>query len=72
MVDTFEGYITNKQNSIQSQIDRLSQQIEDMEGELDRKRTRMIQQFVAMEKVISKLQTQMNWLGQQITAMGKR
>ena len=72
MVDTFEGYITNKQNSIQSQIDRLSQQIEDMEAELDRKRTRMIQQFVAMEKVISKLQTQMNWLGQQITAMGKR
>lgn len=72
MVDAFEGYITNKENSLQSYIDRLGQQIDDMEAELERKRNRMIQQFVAMEKVISKLQTQMSWLGQQIGAMGKR
>lgn len=71
MVDAFEGYITNKQNSLQSYIDRLAEQIQDMEAELERKRARMVSQFVAMEKVVSKLQTQMNWLGQQINALGK-
>lgn len=71
MVDAFEGYITNKQTSLQGYIDRLGQQIEDMEKELERKRGRMVQQFVAMEKVISKLQSQMSWLGQQINALNR-
>lgn len=71
MVDSFEGYITNKQNSLQSYIDRLEEQIESMEAQLDRRRATMTSQFIQMEKVISKLQSQMSWLGQQISALGK-
>lgn len=71
MVDSFEGYITSKQDSLQRYIDRLEDQIGDMEAQLERKRSRMVQQFVAMEKVVSKLQTQMSWLGQQVQMLGK-
>lgn len=71
MVDSFEGYITNKQDSLKRYIDRLEDQIADMEAQLERKRSRMVQQFVAMEKVVSKLQTQMSWLGQQVQKLGK-
>lgn len=71
MVDSFEGYVVNKQDSLQSYIDRLGEQIQSMEAQLDRRRAAMTSQFIQMEKVISKLQSQMSWLGQQINALGK-
>jgi flagellar hook-associated protein 2 len=71
MVDAFEGYITNKQDSLQSYIERLGEQIQSMEEQLERKRVAMTSQFIQMEKVISKLQSQMSWLGQQISALRK-
>lgn len=71
MVDSFEGYLTSKQNSLQDHIKRLGDQIESMEAQLERRRAAMTSQFIQMEKVISKLQSQMSWLGQQISALGK-
>lgn len=71
MVDAFEGYITNKQDSLKNYIDRLGEQIQSMEAQLERRRAAMTSQFIQMEKVISKLQSQMSWLGQQISALGK-
>lgn len=72
MVDSFEGYITNKQDSLKSYIDRLEEQIQSMEAQLERRKASMTSQFIQMEKVLSKLQTQMSWLGQQIGALGNK
>ncbi len=71
MVDAFEGYITDKQDSLKAYIERLEDQIQSMEAQLERRRVTMTNQFIQMESAISKLQSQMSWISQQITALNK-
>jgi flagellar hook-associated protein 2 len=68
ITDPFEGYVAFKQDSLQNSIDNFETQIEDMEARLDIKTERMINQFVAMEVTLSRLQSQSNWLAGQINA----
>ncbi len=67
--DSYEGYLDMKQDSLQSQIDSFDDQIDAMELRLENKRQRMINQYVAMEKTISSLNTQSQWLSQQTSRL---
>jgi flagellar hook-associated protein 2 len=69
ITDSFEGYVTSKQTSIQSSIDRMGTQIESMEAQLERRRAQLTNQFVAMETLLSKLQNRSAWLAQQIESL---
>ena len=68
ITDSYEGYISFKQDSLQERIDSFETQIEDMEARLDRKMEMMINRFVAMEVALSKIQNQSDWLAGQINA----
>jgi flagellar hook-associated protein 2 len=63
-----DGYVANKEEAIQDTIDNLDERIEAMEERVDRKMTRMINQFIAMEMALSTMQSQSDWLAGQINA----
>ena len=69
ITDSYEGYVAFKENSLQDNIDRLQTRMDDMEVRLNRKQQIMINQFVAMETFISQIQTQSQWLSQQINQL---
>jgi flagellar hook-associated protein 2 len=68
ITDTYAGYLTFKQESLQISIDSFDTQIGEMEARLNRKMEMMINRFVAMELALSKIQSQSNWLSGQLTA----
>ena len=69
ITDSYEGYVAFKENSIQDNIDRLQTRMDDMQVRLNQKQQIMINQFVAMENFISQIQTQSQWLSQQINQL---
>jgi len=71
MIDPVEGYVTNKQTSLQDTIKSLTDQISNMESQLDNKRTRLLSRFASMELALSKMQTQSSWLTSQISQLNK-
>jgi len=71
ITDSYEGYVTFKQNSLQDNIDSFETKIEEMEARLDRKMESMINKFVAMETALSIMQSQSQWLTGQINASYK-
>jgi flagellar hook-associated protein 2 len=71
ITDPYEGYLSFKQESIKSNIDRYEREIDSMEASLERKKEMMINQFVAMEKALSKIQTQSSWLSSQIESLNR-
>jgi len=68
ITDSFDGYLSNKQESLQNSITGYQTQIDDMEARLDRKREQMLNRFAAMELALQKIQSQSNWLTAQLTA----
>ncbi len=70
ITDSYEGYVAFKQNSLQDQVKRITDQKERMEELLDRKQEQMVNRFVAMELALSRMQNQSNWLAGQISALG--
>jgi flagellar hook-associated protein 2 len=68
ITDSYEGYVSFKQNSLQESIDRFEIRIEEMEARLDLKMENMINKFVAMETALSVMQSQSQWLTGQINA----
>ncbi|MBW2071770.1 MAG: flagellar filament capping protein FliD [Deltaproteobacteria bacterium] len=68
ITDPTDGQIANKEETIQDTIDRLDDRIGTMEDRLDRKMELMVNQFLAMEKALSTLQSQSNWLAGQLNA----
>ena len=46
ITDSIEGYVSSKQESVQSSISEYETQIEEMEARLDRKREMLINRFV--------------------------
>jgi flagellar hook-associated protein 2 len=69
ITDPYDGYLSFKQESLKNSIDLFEGHIEDMEVRLDLKMERMINQFVAMEVALSKMQSQSQWLSGQIDAI---
>ncbi len=68
IADAYEGYVAFKQDSLQDSIYSFETKIEEMEARLDRKMEMMINRFVAMERALSIMQSQSQWLTGQINA----
>ena len=66
ITDSYDGYVAFKENSLQDNIDSLQTRMDQMEARLNQKMERMINQFVAMESALSKIQSQSQWLAGQI------
>ncbi|MFA6411420.1 MAG: flagellar filament capping protein FliD, partial [Syntrophales bacterium] len=69
--DSFEGYLADKQKSLQNSINRFQTQMDEMEARLDRKQEQMTNRFVQMELALQKIQSQSNWLAGQLGAADK-
>ncbi|MCX5855199.1 MAG: flagellar filament capping protein FliD [Deltaproteobacteria bacterium] len=68
ITDSIDGYVSYKQQSIQSSMSRYDKQIDEMEAQLARKKEQLTNRFVQMELAIQKVQSQSNWLTGQLTA----
>jgi len=70
MTDPYEGYVAGKQDALQSQMERIDQKIETVERRLELREEILINQFVTMERLVSQLQYQQQWLGSQLDSLG--
>ena len=68
IIDSIDGYVTYKKESLADSVDSYETKIEKMEARLDQKMEMLINRFVAMELALSQIQNQSNWLTGQITA----
>ena len=66
ITDPYDGYVTFKESSLQDNIESLQTRMDDMEARLNQEQERMINQFVRMETYIGQMQSQSQWLSQQI------
>jgi flagellar hook-associated protein 2 len=69
ITDIYDGYLSFKQESLKDSIDLFESHIEEMEVRLDLKMENMINQFVAMEVALSKMQSLSQWLSGQVNAI---
>ncbi|MBI5191891.1 MAG: flagellar filament capping protein FliD [Nitrospirae bacterium] len=69
MLDTVDGYVTYRQTGLQSSIENFQKQMDTMDERLTREREKLTNQFLAMEKAISKVQNMSNWLTKQLSHM---
>lgn len=69
ITDPYEGYAIFKQNSLKNSIDQFETGIQETEDRLDRKMEMMLNRFVAMEKALSMIQSQSQWLSGQLNAL---
>jgi flagellar hook-associated protein 2 len=69
ITDPYEGYVSFKQDSLQNTVDQFETRIQETEDRLDRKMEMMVNRFVAMEKALSMIQSQSQWLSGQINAL---
>ena len=61
-----DGILTEKDKSYDRQIKDLKDQVEKMEYRLGLRQERLVSQFVALEKALSSMQSQGNWLTAQV------
>ncbi|TSA06660.1 MAG: hypothetical protein D4R73_10960 [Deltaproteobacteria bacterium] len=66
ITDSVDGYIANKQETINDTIDSLGDKIDTMEARLEQKMQTMINRFITMEMALSRIQSQSTWLAGQI------
>ncbi len=69
-VDSFDGLIASRKETLNSSIDTLNDQIERMNRRLDMKEEQMIAQWTRMETTLSALQNQASWLSAQLSSLG--
>ncbi len=69
MTDSIDGYVANKQESLQTQIDNLDRKIERMEIRLTKYQETLNAKYTAMETMLSTLQSQQSWLEGQINGL---
>ncbi len=69
MSDGIDGYVTNKQKSLQNQINNIDKKIDRMEMRLTQYQETLIAKYTAMERLLSQLQSQQSWLMNQISFM---
>jgi flagellar hook-associated protein 2 len=68
IVDSKEGYVSYKQESIQNSIKDYATQIDEMEARLALKKETLTNRYVQMELALQKIQSQSGWLTSQLTA----
>jgi flagellar hook-associated protein 2 len=66
---SYDGVIANKQDYLTKRTKDITKQIEAQEDRLERKKESLYQQFTAMEKVLSELMGQSDWLEAQLTSL---
>lgn len=69
MTDSIDGYVANKQDSLQNQIDNIDEKIDAMEVRLTMYQKTLIAKFSTMESMLSTLQSQQSWLTSQIDTL---
>jgi len=69
MSDGIDGYVANKQKSLQNQINNIDKKIDRMEMRLTQYQETLIAKYTAMERLLSQLQSQQSWLMNQISFM---
>ncbi len=69
ITDKYDGYLSFKQDSLQESIKDFEKRIEEMEVRLDNKMELLVKKFIAMEKALSVIQNQSQWLAGQISAI---
>jgi len=69
MTDSIDGYVADKQESLQAQMDKIDKKISDKEASLTRYQEALTARFAVMEAMLSKLQSQQSWLTSQIDAL---
>jgi len=69
ITDPYEGYVTFKQDSLKDSMAQFDTRIQETEDRLDKKMEMMVNRFVAMEKALSMIQSQSQWLGSQINSL---
>lgn len=69
MTDSIDGYVAGKQTSLQDQIDRYDEKIEEMEARLTRYEETLTAKYTAMETMLSTLQSTQSWLESQISSL---
>jgi flagellar hook-associated protein 2 len=69
ITDSIDGYVTYKQTSLKETISGIDEQVEQIEARLDKKMQRLINQYVAMEMTLNRLQSQSDWLAGQTSAL---
>ncbi len=62
MTDPYEGYVADKETSLQNQINRIDDQIEAAEDRITRKQEILVNQFIVMEQLITQMQNQQSWI----------
>ncbi|MBA4397183.1 MAG: flagellar hook protein [Syntrophus sp. (in: bacteria)] len=71
VTDSIDGYVSFKQQSLQSNIKGFQTQMDAMNARLERKQEQMINRFVRMEVALQQIQSQSNWLAGQTEAADK-
>ncbi len=66
-----DGTIALQQESITTSIGSLERRVADAESRLELRREAMLTQFAAMEAALARMQSQGNWLSQQVGALPK-
>lgn len=69
MIDSIDGYLTFKEESLSDQIDNYDDQIEAMEEQIAQEMETLTNKFIAMELTLSELQSQSDWLTSEINAL---
>ena len=69
MSDTIDGYVANKQTSLQNQMDSIDKKIEKMEARLAKYQETLAAKYSAMESLLSTLQSQQSWLTSQLGSL---
>ena len=69
ITDSIEGYVSYKQESIQTNIGEYTTQIDEMEARLERKMEMLINRFVQMEMALQRIQSQSSWLTSQLNTI---
>ncbi|MCF7802885.1 MAG: flagellar filament capping protein FliD [Candidatus Marinimicrobia bacterium] len=69
VVDIYDGYVSQKIDSLQDSIKDFDADIEDKEGRLEIKRRELVRKFLSMESTISGLNAQSNWLQSQLNGL---
>ena len=71
ITDDFDGTLKNRQDSIDDTIANMDERITDMERRIEQYRTNLVSKFSAMEGMIATLQSEGNFLTQQLSGLSR-
>jgi len=71
ITDTYDGYLTLKQQSLEDLVTDYDRRISDMEERLAKRKEEMLNRYVKMELALQKVQNQSTWLTGQINALSR-